>query len=376
VELPPSRTLWLMDPIEGVDYSSARPSPAALFAAGKRFAVRYGGPGSSGKHLTLAEANALRAAGLSIVANAEGSSGGFTGRTAGVSWARSADTAFRACGMPADRPIYFSVDWNVTSAQWPGVVNALRGAADVIGAGRVGIYGSYNAVVWARRDGVAHWFWQTYAWSGGHWAGGNHLEQYRNGVIVAGGDCDLTRALTVDYGQWGQQRPAPVAPNGSTDGEDDMSINFPRFFSDAADPTSGPNRAIFFGTPGQTCTWANAAVASVRGLVTGKWIEPWWSELTPTAGGPGHSPDAAPGVHRSLIHILGPIPPGFEDCAAFPTPTITVPDNADEVIAGVLQGLADNPDSPATQADVDGVLAAIAANPAAVRQAFRDQPLT
>src|SRR5690242_3266482 len=341
-----------MSTVEGVDYSSARPSPAGLWAAGKRFAVRYGGPGSSGKHLTLAEANALRAAGLSIVANAEGSSGGFTGRTAGVSWARSADTAFRACGMPADRPIYFSVDWNVTSAQWPGVVAALRGAADVIGAGRVGIYGSYNAMVWARRDGVARWFWQTYAWSSGNWAPGCHLQQYRNSVTVAGSDCDLTRALTVDYGQWGQQRD-PVAPDVSP-GVDMANINFPTWFSDAADTSAG--KPAFFGTPGQTCTWVTKQASdSICSLVTGKWVDEWFADVDAPVG-PGHSDEAAPGVHRSLIHILGKVPPGYEDCDANPAAPAAPIDNADEVIAGVLQGMADNPDSPSTQADVDGVL--------------------
>jgi hypothetical protein len=56
---------------------------------------------------------------------------------------------------------------------------------------------------WAKRDRVARWFWQTLAWSGGRWAGHNHLEQYRTGVSLAGGTVDLCRSKTVDYGQWG-----------------------------------------------------------------------------------------------------------------------------------------------------------------------------
>jgi hypothetical protein len=186
-----------------VDYAGTRPSPTGLYAAGKRFVVRYGGPGGDWKHLTAGEARALDAAGLALVANAEGSASGLLGgASVGADWARSADAHFRAIGMPAGRPIYLSVDFDVTSAQWPACREALRGAASVIGAGRVGIYGGLNAVQWARRDGVARWFWQTYAWSGGRWASGNHIEQYRSGVIVAGGEVDLCRALTADYGQW------------------------------------------------------------------------------------------------------------------------------------------------------------------------------
>jgi len=191
--------------IEGVDYAWARPTVAGLVTAGKKFTCRYGGPGSAGKQLDKAEARALIAAGIAICANAEGAADGMLGGfTTGASWARSADTHFRACGMPATRPIYLSADVDVTATQWPKVADALRGAASVLGGvGRVGVYGSYDVMLWARRDGVAAWFWQTYAWSEGRWAPGNHIEQYRNGVALAGGNVDLDRALTADYGQWG-----------------------------------------------------------------------------------------------------------------------------------------------------------------------------
>lgn len=189
--------------IEGVDYAWSRPNITQLAAAGKRFACRYGGPGSAGKQLDRGEAQRLSAAGISIVANAEGAADGLLGGwSAGVSWARAAEAHFAKCGMPPGRPIYLSVDFDATSGQWPAVANALRGAASVLGAARVGVYGGRRAIEWARRDGVAQWFWQTYAWSGGVWVAGNHLEQYRNGVELAGATVDLNRALATDYGQW------------------------------------------------------------------------------------------------------------------------------------------------------------------------------
>jgi hypothetical protein len=194
--------------IEGVDYAGSRPSPAGLFAAGKRFAVRYGGPGGSWKHLTKAEAGSLTAAGLSLVANAEGTADGLLGgRAAGVAWARAADEHFRDIGMPANRPIYLSLDIDprpLTGGQWAAVDAALDGAADVLGRGRVGIYGGHAAIARYAANRKAVWYWQTYAWSGGRWHDRNHLEQYRNGVTMAGGQVDLCRALTADYGQWGQ----------------------------------------------------------------------------------------------------------------------------------------------------------------------------
>lgn len=200
---------------EGVDYAfPPRPSIAQLAAAKKQFACRYGGPGSIDKQLDPDEAQALSAAGISIVANAEGAAGGLAGGySTGASWARSAEARFAACGMPKDRPIYFSVDFDVQSGQWAAVASALRGAADVLGGvHRVGVYGGRRAIQWARRDGVAAWFWQTYAWSGGIWEPGNHIEQYHNGVQLAGADVDLNRALVSDFGQW-------------TTGADDMNID-------------------------------------------------------------------------------------------------------------------------------------------------------
>ena len=199
--------------IEGVDYADARPSPAGLYAAGKRFVVRYGGPGRDSKQLHADELRRLQAAGLSVVANAEGSAGGFAGFAAGQAWAKSAEQHFRDLGMPGDRPIYFSVD--VGSPDLAAVDAACRGAASVIGAARVGVYGGYDTIRHVATAGTAKWFWQTYAWSGGKWWPGAHLQQYRNGVMVGGGDCDLDRALTADYGQWGQ---------ASDKGERDMPL--------------------------------------------------------------------------------------------------------------------------------------------------------
>lgn len=194
--------------VEGVDYSYSHPSPTALAAAGKKFAVRYGGPGSDAKQLHADELRELRAHGIDIVANAEGAAHGYTNTTTGIAWAKAADAHFKALGMPADRPIYFSVDWDAGSADWKGIDAALRGSASVIGAKRVGVYGSYDTVAHCHAAGTAQWLWQTYAWSGGKRYAA-HMYQYKNGVTIGGGDCDLTRGLTPDFGQWGYKPPAP-----------------------------------------------------------------------------------------------------------------------------------------------------------------------
>lgn len=193
--------------MEGVDFAFSNPNPAGLYAAGKRFAMRYVGPGTSPKHLTVAEADALKRAGLSLVTLVEGATGDPKGGfSVGVSHARQAVEMLKARGFPTNRPMYFAIDYDVSSSAWPAAREYLRGAASVIGAGLVGIYGEHDAMVWAARDGVAAWFFQTYAWSGGRWFAGNHVEQYHNGVSLAGGTVDLCRNKKVDFGQWGQSQ--------------------------------------------------------------------------------------------------------------------------------------------------------------------------
>lgn len=189
--------------IEGVDYSGDHPDPRGLYVAGKRFACRYVGPGGAWKQLTAVEARALTDAGLSIVCIASGEADGMLGGYAtGAQWAKLAHAHAVSLGMPPDRPIYMSCDFDVSAAQWPKVLDCLRGAASVLGTTRVGIYGGYDAIAWAARDRAARWLWQTYAWSEGRWHPAAHAHQYRNHVSLVGGTVDLDRT-TVDYiGQW------------------------------------------------------------------------------------------------------------------------------------------------------------------------------
>ncbi len=238
---------------EGVDYSAARPSGICLYSNGKRFAVRYFGPGGSWKHATAAECAGLWASGVDLVAVAEGAVGDpRSGFSMGQSHARSAHAAAVAAGMPSSRPIYFAIDFDQQPHEDAAVAAYLKGCRDIITHQRVGVYGGYRTVSWADAGGHATWFWQTYAWSGGRWWGGNHLEQYRNGVTVCGGDVDLCRSKTADYGQWhhsGQsmgQAPSSVA--SSTDVEPweiaDMVTALGRQFGDVAAEVDGATRYL------------------------------------------------------------------------------------------------------------------------------------
>lgn len=191
---------------QGVDYSFVRPGGAALRAAGKMFAVRYIDYPGTTKGLTAEECDDLQAHGIAIAVVFEKFAGrALEGREAGQVDAGQSDKELCKLGFPARTPVYFAVDFDATAAQQAAVDTYLRGAADVLGLHRVGVYGSFDVVRRCRTNGTAQWFWQTYAWSDGQVASGLHLYQYRNETTLSGegkGGVDLTEAHASDYGQW------------------------------------------------------------------------------------------------------------------------------------------------------------------------------
>src|SRR5258708_11753255 len=97
------------------------------------------------------------------------------------------------------RPIYFSVDIDVDGAQ---VLDYFKGVASVIGEARTGGYGSYRLLQYLLNVGAIAWGWQTYAWSGGLWELRAHIQQYQNGMVMAGANVDYDRSIKSDFGQW------------------------------------------------------------------------------------------------------------------------------------------------------------------------------
>ena len=188
----------------GVDYAWARPSPSGLRSAGYTFAARYLSYDTTGKNLTASEARALRAAGVDVVSNWEyGASDALKGRTRGISDAQEALRQANAAGMPAGRPIYFSVDFDASASQQAVINDYFDGVASVLGLARTGAYGGFYPIKRLFDAGKIAYGWQTFAWSGGQWDPRAQVRQVRNGVTIAGGDCDIDEAQVQDFGQWG-----------------------------------------------------------------------------------------------------------------------------------------------------------------------------
>jgi len=197
----------------GVDYAWSRPSsPQDLRAAGYTFVARYLSYDTTGKNLTAAEAQSLFSAGIDVVANWEwDATDALDGYSTGVNDATEAQALAQACGMPGDRPIYFSVDFDATPQQQSAIDSYFDGVASVIGLSRVGAYGGYYVIQRLFDDGKIKWGWQTYAWSGGQWDSRAQLWQIQNGATVAGASCDIDQAEADDFGQWGPGAPTSGA---------------------------------------------------------------------------------------------------------------------------------------------------------------------
>lgn len=188
----------------GLDYVTG-PDPSTLKAHGVDFACRYLSEVNSltkTKLLTPAEAKALSQAGISIISNYEWyANRALEGEASGVADAQIAKQQHAECGGPPDRPVYFSVDCDCSGEQ---VAAYFRGVASVLGLERIGVYGSFPVVKYLLENNLARWGWQTYAWSNGQWFDGAHIQQYQNGVSLAGHSVDYDRAMKEDFGAWRQ----------------------------------------------------------------------------------------------------------------------------------------------------------------------------
>jgi hypothetical protein len=250
---------------QGLDYSWGRPSsPEALRAAGYAFVARYLSYDTTGKNLTAGEAQGLFAAGIDVVANWEaGAEDALQGQSEGVSEAEEAQTLAAGCGMPPDRPIYFSVDFDATPDQLAAIESYFDGVASVLGPGRVGAYGSYYVIQSLFDDGKIQWGWQTTAWSGGQWDPRAQLQQIENCISVAGVSADLDQSTVSDFGQWGPGAPTTTPPPPPPPQEGSQAFLYPNQQHYFDTDGSGNIRHHWYDGSTQSITTANWGSAAV-----------------------------------------------------------------------------------------------------------------
>lgn len=246
-----------------IDYSTARPSPASIRAAGYSGVLRYLS-NYPPKNLSASERDGLLAAGLTIglvwETTATRANQGFS---AGQDDARAAEAQADVLGYPGGCPIFYAVDYDAV----PSAVTPYFAGATSVASRPVGVYGSANVV-----EGVpVPWKWQATAWSRGRVSPQAHLYQRVGGTTLAGTDVnDLLNDLPLWGGAsivsnllatggtvTGVPTLTPLVPLTPTVQEDDMRIF--RRNSDGAVFLAAPGHVTVL-TPEQYQTWQNLGV--------------------------------------------------------------------------------------------------------------------
>lgn len=227
--------------------------PEGIKAAGHAGLVAYvspSRPGSNfaGKPIQAGYVQRLRGLGLDVAANwqygkpnGSAPSDWTTGFAAGRQMATEALSRAREAGMPGWCPIFFSVDEDISLAQWnQTAVHWFRGINDAIGVEWTGIYGHSRAVAWAIEDGVIgrsttpgkFWAWQVNTWPRGVDPVPEAVLYQRiidtpsaPGPIVGGVRVDVNDVLAPDWGQWSINRdPAAIVVRPPQGGPMDAGV--------------------------------------------------------------------------------------------------------------------------------------------------------
>ncbi|MEJ5997295.1 DUF1906 domain-containing protein [Corynebacterium sp. H130] len=199
-----------------IDYSAGVPNAGEVKARGHLGAVRYvserrpGAEWMKGKPVRIDETKAFAAAGLevaSVYQFGKGTTADWLQGAAGAAvHAPQAISLHAAAGGPTGRPIYVAIDDNPSRAQYDNQIKpylqAFKTALE--GAGlKLGVYGNYNVIEWASRDGLGEFFWMHDWGSNGQIHPRTTIHQ-KAGLreTISGIEVDVNNVYAHDWGQW------------------------------------------------------------------------------------------------------------------------------------------------------------------------------
>lgn len=182
-----------------LDFSYARIKGKDIKAKGYDGVLRYLSY-TPGKNLSKEEIKDYHANGLGIGVVWETTARRtLSGKEGGLSDATEALKQSNALGFPSTKPIYFAVDFDVAEKYQIFIDDYLTACASVIGAERVGVYGSYYVIERCFSNKTASWFWQTLAWSKKQVSTHNHI--YQNGKTPGFPNTDENESKEI-WGGW------------------------------------------------------------------------------------------------------------------------------------------------------------------------------
>jgi hypothetical protein len=173
------------------------------------------------KGINKAEADILKAAGLQIISIFEKKPTKVSYFTAaqGKSDALEAYKFAQAIGQPTGTAIYFTVDYDAQPSDYDEILTYFQAVKANLKGYIVGAYGSYSVLNFLHSKGVATYYMQTLAWSGGKKCSFLNIYQYKCDTTLNGIDVDLDSLEKSDVGAWGKskpvekvQSPKPVTP--------------------------------------------------------------------------------------------------------------------------------------------------------------------
>lgn len=146
-----------------IDYSFARPAPAAIKASGAEGVIRYVSKGAKG--LTAAEARGLLAVGLWIGLVYEGAAGDAKlGTARGAADARFANDDLDGLGCPSSAAVFYACDTHATIEEVRPYFQGVKS----VGRRRRGWYGGLFVGLQLQAEGLIDYVWAANAtsWSG------------------------------------------------------------------------------------------------------------------------------------------------------------------------------------------------------------------
>jgi|SRR5579875_31595 len=160
------------------------------------------------KGLTIDEAKTILASGLnlfSIFEKGPTEVSYFTSAQAQKDAKDAMDWA-KAVGQPNGTAIYFTVDYDAQSKDFPSILAYFKALKSSLNGYKIGAYGKYDVLNMLHANNAADYWFQTIAWSGGKRCSFNNLYQFQCDKTMCGIDVDFNNIEkdTADIGAWNQ----------------------------------------------------------------------------------------------------------------------------------------------------------------------------